>query len=287
MDSRGSLGDQRLRVNEGCSIAVAPRSKIADFITQVEQALQTLDREAVTLSPRDLVSLHKLLARFQTAVQKVDPISQPETMFDPSDPDVLGRIAALAVVAQTRHDLGSLSPFYGSGVYAIYYNGPHRAYVQVVGTETPLYVGKADPTKQQALTPQDQGTKLFVRLKEHAKSINKAKNLDINDFQCRFLVIQSGWERAAETHLIQLFRPVWNIEINVCYGIGKHGDNPKTRKNDQSPWDTLHPGRPWATNKPQKSVDQILAEISRHYKENPPFRQQSDIIRYFIAGLRQ
>ena len=264
-----------------------PRSRIADFVAQVEQALQTLGREAITLSSRDLASLQELLARFQAAIREADPIRQPEAMFDPSDPDVLGRIAALAVVAQERHDLGSLRSFYGSGVYAIYYGGPHPAYAQVAGTETPLYVGKSDPAKQKALTPQDQGTKLFGRLKEHARSINRAENLDINDFQCRFLVVQSGWEGAAETRLIQLFRPVWNNEIKVCYGIGKHGDDPGTRENGRSPWDTLHPGRPWAINEPQKSVEQILAEISRHYEETPPFREQSDVIRHFIAGLRQ
>lgn len=263
------------------------KSKIADLVMQVEQALQILGREDITFSPRDRASLEEMVTRFQAAVRKADPVRQPEAIFDPSDPDLLGRIAALAVVAQERHDLESLKAFYGSGVYAIYYNGAHPAYVEVAETETPLYVGKADPEKPKALTPKEQGPKLFKRLREHARSIRRAENLDVADFQCRFLVVQSGWESAAEKHLIQLFRPVWNNEIKICFGIGKHGDDDETRDNGRSPWDTLHPGRPWATNEPQKSVEQIEEEIASHFREMPPFREQSDVISHFIAGLRQ
>jgi hypothetical protein len=62
--------------------------------------------------------------------------------------------------------------------------------------------------------------------------------------------------------------------MKVCYGFGKHGDSAGTRKNERSPWDTLHPGRPWAkgdTNTPNKrTVAQIRADIAEHYKKYPP-----------------
>ena len=38
--------------------------------------------------------------------------------------------------------------------------------------------------------------------------------------------VQSHWQGAAEGYLINLFRPVWNNETDVCYGLGKHGDAP-------------------------------------------------------------
>jgi hypothetical protein len=54
-------------------------------------------------------------------------------------------------------------------------------------------------------------------------------------------------------------------------------DAPKTRANRRSPWDTLHPGRKWATtsdNVPnEKSVKQILGEIAGHFAKFPPVRQ--------------
>lgn len=264
------------------------RSRITGIVAGLEQALQALNAENLAPTPRERAVLRDLSAQLRDALRNADPVRQPEAMFDPSDPGLLGGVAALALVAQDRRDLSSLQPFYGSGVYAVYYHGPHPAYAQVAGTETPLYVGKAVPAKPKALTPEDQGTKLFGRLREHAKSISQVENLDPHDFHCRFLVVQSGWEGAAESRLIQLFRPVWNNETQVCYGLGKHGDDSQTRRNRRSPWDTLHPGRAWATNTVHhKSVEEILTEIARHFQEVPPFEEPSDLIKRFIDDLRQ
>ncbi|NEK66135.1 MAG: Eco29kI family restriction endonuclease, partial [Xanthomonas perforans] len=59
---------------------------------------------------------------------------------------------ALALVAQDRVPLARIARTYGSGVYAIYYHGDHPAYAAVSGTETPIYVGKADPKSADART---------------------------------------------------------------------------------------------------------------------------------------
>jgi hypothetical protein len=91
------------------------------------------------------------------------------------------------------------------------------------------------------------------------------------------LVVKSAWQETAEDYLIAMFKPIWNNEMGVCYGFGKHGDAAKTRANRRSPWDTLHPGRKWATtsdNVPnEKSVTQILAEIAGHFAKFPPVHQ--------------
>lgn len=58
----------------------------------------------------------------------------------------------------------------------------------------------------------------------------------------------------------------------VCFGIGKHGDNPTTRANKRSPWDTMHPGREWAeaTTRDQASRATITGKISVHFSAHPP-----------------
>jgi hypothetical protein len=124
------------------------------------------------------------------------------------------------------------------------------------------------------LTPQEQGARLHTRLKDHFRSLSHAENLDVADFDCRYLVVRSAWVETAEDLLIDWFKPVWNNELKVCYGFGKHGDSADTRSNERSPWDTLHPGRPWAKsakNTPNKrSSEHILADIVEHFKKFPP-----------------
>ncbi len=221
---------------------------------------------------------------------KLDPIAQPTSVFDPSNPKVVGRFVALAMVAQDRHPLAEIPKFYGSGVYAIYYNGAFPAYQAISGTETPIYVGQAAPTVSNARTPTDQGAKLSGRLSDHRKNIVKASTtLDIAEFQFRSLVVQSGWETAAEDYLIHLFRPIWNSETNILYGLGKHGDSATTRANKRSPWDTLHPGRAWAaaSTMDAKSVGQIQAELTQHFAAYPVYPDLEGVLESFIEELRQ
>lgn len=72
--------------------------------------------------------------------------------------------------------------------------------------------------------------------------------------------------------MIRLFLPIWNKEIKICFGIGKHGDAAVTRGNRRSPWDTMHPGRAWAnaTLADQSSRERIIEAISSHFLKNPP-----------------
>lgn len=49
-------------------------------------------------------------------------------------------------------------------------------------------------------------------------------------FRVCALVVQTGWQDSAENYLIELFEPIWNSEVNICFGFGKHGDDPKTRE---------------------------------------------------------
>ena len=88
---------------------------------------------------------------------------------------------------------------------------------------------------------------------------------------------------------IHLFKPIWNNEIDICYGFGKHGDDPKTRANLRSPWDTLHPGRDWAHRDPNmqdaRPRQRILSDISNHFAANPIFETTDMILRCFLDEM--
>ncbi len=236
---------------------------------------------ADTLSKRKREQLRKATGQLLEALRDfhiaLDPILHPNSILDPSDPATIGQLIADTLLVQPRVPLAQVASqkFYGSGVYAIYYKGDFDAYIPASGTETPLYVGKVDPKRPGAETVEQQGTKLYDRLHtDHARSLRAVENLNIDDFECRYLVVKSAWQNTAETYLINRFRPVWNSEVRICYGIGKHGDQASTRSNKRSPWDTLHPGRSWAwadgNVDNEKTPEQIKEEIRDHFREHPP-----------------
>ena len=197
--------------------------------------------------------------------------------------DSIAKFFAFNFVNQDFRDLEELteSPFFGSGVYAIYYRGVGEvAYSPLSGTETPIYVGKANPENPYAETVEEQGRALFKRLKEHAKNISNTE-LSLSDFQYRYAAIQTGMQASVEEFMIRLFRPIWNKEMKLCFGIGKHGDSAKTRRNKRSPWDTMHPGRKWAsdTKDDQMSRDEICNKVGTHFDVHPPVADKDQLFR--------
>lgn len=269
-------------------------------IGKLADAAKALEEASSAMTKKESDEARLALEGLQRTLAGIDPIREPRSIFDPSDPRVVGKFVGVALVAQEKVPLAGLPAFYGSGVYALYYNGPNPAYAPLVGRETPIYVGKADPQSASAKTAKAQGPKLHGRLREHLRSITKAMNdpaatLDAKDFLCRFLVVQSGWQTAAENYLINLFKPIWNDELGLCFGIGKHGDSPDTRGNLRSPWDTLHPGREWASRLKKdgtpvpdaKPRERITKEIGAHFAAHPPFGSETDILKQFFADLHQ
>ena len=183
--------------------------------------------------------------------------------------------------------LDAITPVYGAGVYAIYYNGPEDTYAPISGSETPIYVGKADPPVG-ATSVVQQETKLYGRLNEHRKNIDKVGGINLAHFECRALAVQSGYQAAAESHLINLFRPIWNNETKILYGLGKHGDAATTRANNKSPWDTLHPGRKWAEGNPEaKTADDIRRDVANHFNQTKIFGATEDVFAAFAEGIRR
>jgi hypothetical protein len=106
-------------------------------------------------------------------------------------------------------------------------------------------------------------------------------------------VVQSGLETSAETCLKNFFLPVWNSETDICYGIGKHGDDSKTRANKRSPWDTLHPGRPWAASTDLEDAfpeESIRKRVALHFDQmntkQTLYPDVQAVLDAFLDGLR-
>lgn len=271
-----------------------PQTELETLIAQLRNVaghLVQLDRtENVRAAKKARAALDEVSAQLTGLSAGLDPILRPQSMFDPTDPKTAGRVVALTLVAQSMHPLASIPLFYGAGIYAIYYKGSFSPYSPLAGTDHPIYVGKADPDNPAAASAIAQGTKIASRLNDHAKNIRKAEStLDINDFTCRFLIVQTGFQKSAEDYLIEFFKPIWNSETKIAYGLGKHGDSATTRANKRSPWDTLHPGRPWAdeTTTDQKSAADIRQQIDQHFANFPPYRDIHKIFDQFMNDMRQ
>ena len=189
--------------------------------------------------------------------------------YNPLDKMNLGGSVADAMLESAVHPLSGLEPFNGAGIYAIYYTGNFEAYKPLAKKnkgskfEAPIYVGKAVPPgarKGNFGVDSEPGMALYKRLKEHAESIIFAENLNIDDFFCRFLVVEDIWIPLGEALLIAKFSPVWNKLID---GFGNHDPGRGRYQQMRSKWDTLHPGREWATRCQTRAEDSssIYSEI--------------------------
>jgi len=274
----------------------APPGKLEELAARLKELAETLAiEESSELPEKSAKRVYKTISeaydKLRKVMQGLDPIKQPSFVFDPSNPNVVGRIVGITMIAQTRKRLANVERFYGSGVYAVYYNGNFPAYRAISKKEHPIYVGKADPASLASKTAMEQGDRLARRLNEHQKNISKATTtLKLEDFEYRALVVQTGWQGAAEEYLIHLFKPIWNSQVNICYGFGKHGDDPGTRANLRSPWDTMHAGRDWAHRDPKmkdaRTRQRIIDEIKQHFTQYPPVRSIDEILKRFLDEMR-
>jgi hypothetical protein len=154
----------------------------------------------------------------------------------------------------------------GAGVYAIYYKGDFEHYKKLaalnkVTCQRPIYVGKAVPPGwRQTRQSETVASSLCNRLREHGRGIESVKNLSVENFTCRFMILEgqeSNLISTIESELIRRFIPLWNSVID---GFGNH--DPGSGRYNQSPseWDILHPGRIWAqrlTGKPPSRKNAI------------------------------
>jgi hypothetical protein len=157
-------------------------------------------------------------------------------------------------------------------VYAIYYSGDFPPYARLSAsarepnTAVPIYVGKAVPLgarKGGLGFDIEAGPVLFNRLAEHAESIKQTRNLSLDHFSCRYLVVDDIWIPLGESLLIEGFAPLWN---RVLDGFGNHDPGKGRYQQQKSPWDVMHGGRSWADRlQPNTRTEQQLTEIVQEY----------------------
>lgn len=185
-------------------------------------------------------------------------------VIEPYNPLDKRNIAKSIAEELMRHNPQALppSPFIGAGVYAIFYVGNNEIYKKMAeynrshNCAYPIYVGKAVPQgarKGGMGLGDDQGPALKSRLGDHAKSISEACDLDIQDFKCRFIVVDDIWIPLAESLIIAKYKPIWN---NIIDGFGNHDPGKGRKLQEKSQWDILHPGRKWAAKLAQGPKNQ-------------------------------
>lgn len=145
-----------------------------------------------------------------------------------------------------------IEDFEGAGVYALYYIGKVGIYsdfhkINRLDYRQPIYIGKAVPRGwRQGRISTSSSHELYRRLCDHTKSIMSASNLQINDFLCRFTILEGAacnMIGTVEAALIRNYQPLWNCSID---GFGNHDPGRGRYKQERSEWDVLHPGRIWA-----------------------------------------
>lgn len=196
--------------------------------------------------------------------------------YNPLEKGNIGASVAVAMLGRKTRPLASLPAFDGAGIYAIYYQGTFKPYHKLSilnqgdDPQVPIYVGKAIPEGGRVgATIDPLPTKaLSRRLREHAESIKAVSNLKIEDFVCRFLVVDDIWIPLGESLLIAKFSPLWNMSVA---GFGNHDPGNGRYQGAMPRWDVVHPGRGWAARcQPRKeTVDHIVSEIEARLSNEP------------------
>jgi len=194
-------------------------------------------------------------------------------MFNPLDKKNLALSVGQALLSTEIKSLAAIGSLAGAGVYAIYYTGSFVPYAAVSAAnrdkrfQWPIYVGKAVPAgARRGLENLDasRGSALRSRLEDHRESIKQASStLKLEDFWFRALVVDDIWIPLGESILIHRFQPLWNQWLD---GFGNHDPGKGRHSSAISPWDTLHPGRPWVsrlTGGPRLPREKIIEQLEQ------------------------
>jgi hypothetical protein len=173
--------------------------------------------------------------------------------YNPLDLEALGQSLLRELERRPALNWSEVAKFVGSGIYALYFVGRSGPYAEIGrinrthGCRLPIYVGRSKDTgARQGLNPFEPVTRtvLYSRVREHVRSIEKAANLESNDFRVRVLVVMPIWIPLAEAMAIRQYRPLWNSQLQ---GFGIHAPGSGRSGQARSQWDLVHPGRSFAS----------------------------------------
>ncbi len=155
--------------------------------------------------------------------------------------------ALIALLAAAPIALSATAAASVPGTYAVHYNGPHPLYRALRGRSRPIYVGSAENLKS--------------RLTTHTATLDSCRNLDRADFTVRTVPAASTIDAQVTEQLLQRsLRPPWNDPAVAGFGSRRQGQR---RESAQlaTPWDTLHPGRTWASTMTPRDPAAIAAAV--------------------------
>jgi hypothetical protein len=176
------------------------------------------------------------------------------------------------------HPLPPKVKFDGAGIYCLYYCGDFASPVYQMISDAnrdswkyPIYIGKAVPEGSRkgtvGLSEAPPGPRLYMRLREHSKSISNTATLSLEHFRCRFLVTDEIWIALGESVLLRKFKPLWNSKMT---GFGNHTPGVGRPKQAHSKWDLLHPGRSWTLDPRERQHDlEVLMKELEGYQLEP------------------
>ncbi|MYT71368.1 MULTISPECIES: Eco29kI family restriction endonuclease [unclassified Streptomyces] len=184
--------------------------------------------------------------------------------YDPLTLENLGRSIEMRMLEMEPAPLTDVPLMIGAGIYALYYVGSHELYTPIAEPycQTPIYVGKATPEggrKGGEAGAPDEEDALWDRLRDHRRSIEQARDLDVADFRVRYLVAVDFFVSLAEQLMLRQFKPVWNTIVD---GFGNHAPGSGRTSQARPPWDDLHPGRSWSTPERMPKPSQYTAAES-------------------------
>jgi hypothetical protein len=194
--------------------------------------------------------------------------------YNPLDKENLAKSVANAFLARPMTGFPA-ERFQGAGVYALYYTGQHHPYdlyeplkvLDAISPQSiPIYIGRSvsqGARKGKKKFNDPPGPVLYNRLRVHSASIAQAINLDVEDFLCRYIIIDEIWVPLAESLLITMYAPVWNQAVE---GFGIKTPGKGREKQRRSEWDVLHAGRGFAANlATAKKTEAELREQVKHH----------------------
>lgn len=191
-------------------------------------------------------------------------------MKEPCDPLTFTNLMMGFVVEfqrQPRIPLSEDREDLGPGIYTLYYNGKFPAYRAISDTQRPIYVGKAVQKGARAADSVNVNKPYVTnRIRKHRQSISDAKNLHVEDFEYRYLTVVPVWVTQAESFLIDYYRPVWNKALD---GFGNNDPGKGRAGSEASWWDTMHPGRKWASKLRRVKSQRDALDIVEKYFETP------------------
>lgn len=157
--------------------------------------------------------------------------------------------------------------FQGTGVYAIYCtarSGIYKDFHEINRTSyiLPIYIGKAVPKgwrqARSGCSANSESYELNNRMREHGRNLQTVEGIELKDFCCRFIILESAESDligTVEAALIRKYKPLWNTLLD---GFGNHDPGSGRYEQAMSDWDVCHPGRLWAKKCRGKHSDRNL-----------------------------